>query len=158
MEHRRSTARHGHPPCFIHENPVIVSGANDLTACTVQCHGSSPQHCAPWSSATSGEIPPSGQDDRDVCGDTRCRGTSLCSIREKPCLPVKSHVIVREANDLTACAVQRHGSSPQHGAPQDALPCSEIPPGACPELRRRGQDDSGCSLYSDHENPCKTMS
>jgi hypothetical protein len=59
----------------------------------------------------------------DVCGDTRCHGTSLCSIREKPCLPMKIHVIVspslrsrvNSANDLTDSSAQRHGASPQHG-------------------------------------------
>jgi hypothetical protein len=66
------------------------------------------------------------------CG-TRCRGTSLCPIREKPCLPMKSHVIVSETNDLTDCAVHHHRSSPQHSAPWNAMPSGEIPPS--------GQDD-----------------
>jgi hypothetical protein len=35
---------------------------------------------------------------------------------KRRCVPsMNSHVIVREANDLTDCAVQRHGASPQHG-------------------------------------------
>jgi uncharacterized Zn-binding protein involved in type VI secretion len=150
------------------KNYVIVRGANDLTACAVQRHGSLLWHGGPWPPMPCSEIPPSGQDDM---GEAAMRGGV-----KRRCVPsMNSHVIVRETNDLTGCAVQRHGSSPQHGvswtpaaslhenhvivsgandltdcavqrhrsspqhsAPWNAMPSGAIPPGACPELRRKG--------------------
>jgi hypothetical protein len=38
-----------------------------------------------------------------------------CAMDTRRVLPMKPHVIVNSANDLTDCAVQRHGASPQHG-------------------------------------------
>jgi hypothetical protein len=150
-----------------------VNSANDLTDCAVHHHRSSPQHSAPWSSATSGEIPLSGQDDM---GEAAMRGGV-----KRRCVPsMNSHVIVREANDLTDCAVQRHGASPQHGVSwthaaslhenhvivspslrsrvnsandltdcavqrhrSSLQPCVPWPPMPCSEIPPSGQDDMG---------------
>jgi hypothetical protein len=48
---------------------------------------------------------------------------------------MKPHGIVSEANDLTDCAVQRHGSSPQHGVSWIPMPSGAMPPS--------GQHDMG---------------
>jgi len=60
------------------------------------------------------------------------------------CIPtMKINVIVNGVNYLAGFAVQRHRSWPQHRAPWLSVPSGAIPPGACPELRRRGQYDMG---------------
>jgi hypothetical protein len=56
--------------------------------------------------------------------------------------PMRNHVIVSGANDLTAYARQCRGVVTAALHPGRSMPYSEIPPGACPELRRRGQDDT----------------
>jgi hypothetical protein len=112
---------------------VIVNGVHYLAGFAVQRHGSSLRHAVPSLAPFVVPLPTASL-------RTVRRPVSI-TLRFR-CIPtMKPTVIVNGVNYLADCAVQRHGFSPQHGAPWSPVPSGEIPPGACPELRRRGQDD-----------------
>ncbi len=83
-----------------------------------------------------------------VYGDTQ--RTTLCLRGEiRGANPLKHIVIVNGGNYLTDCAAPGTAFAATHSEERSAFTVAygEMPPGACPELRRWGQHDIGGAVW-----------